>query len=319
MKQLLTGLLLGLAAWAVQAQTYPQRPVTVIVPFPPGGGTDMAARLLAQKLSARWGQPVQIENRSGVAGLVGAESVARARPDGYTLLMGNLGTQAINPSLYGNMPYDPERAFVPVSLVAELPMVLVVNPGVPARTAAEFVALARSRPGQLAYSSSGSGGAPHIVAELFKQATQTFILHMPYRGGGPAVADLLEGRVQLSFITVLEASTRIKSGKLRALAVSSDRRVPAIPEVPTLAESVAPGFNAISWNGLLAPADTPRELVERIAADVREVLAQADTRRRVVELGGVPMGSTPAQFGQLIDEERKRYARIIREHRIKLD
>src|SRR6218665_1952483 len=260
MKQLLTGLLLGLAAWAVQAQTYPQRPVTVIVPFPPGGGTDMAARLLAQKLSARWGPPVQIDNRSGAARLVGAESVARARPDGYTLLMGNLGTQAINPSLYGNMPYDPERAFVPVSLVAELPMVLVVNPGVPARTAAEFVALARSRPGQLAYSSSGSGGAPHIVAELFKQATQTFILHMPYRGGGPAVADLLEGRVQLSFITVLEASTRIKSGKLRALAVSSDRRVPAIPEVPTLAESVAPGFNPISWNRLLAPADTPREL-----------------------------------------------------------
>lgn len=311
---------LALAA-AAQAQgvAWPTHPVTMVVPFPPGGGTDTGARIVAQKLSLKWGQQVIVENKGGAAGQIGADMVAKAKPDGYTILMGNVGTQAINPSLYPKMPYDADRAFAPISLVAELPLAMMVNPGVPAKTAQEFVALAKSQPGKLSYSSSGSGGAPHLAAELFKQASATFILHVPYRGGGPAISDLLAGHVQLSFMTVLEASGHIKSGRLRALAVTSDKRVAALPDVPTLAESVAPGFNSISWIGLLAPAGTPAAIVDKISADVRDVIAADDVKSRLVELGGVPYTNTPAQFAQLIDTDRKRYALIIRDRKITLD
>ena len=193
------------------AQTYPSRMVTLVVPFPPGGGTDTGARIIAEQLSKRWGQTVVIDNKGGAAGQIGADLVAKAKPDGYTLLLGNIGTQAINPSLYPRMPYNPDTAFSPISLLAELPLAMMVNPAVPANTAAEFIALAKSRPGQLSYSSAGAGGAPHLVAEMFKEQTRSFILHVPYRGGGPAIADLLAGHVQLSFMTVLEASGHIKA------------------------------------------------------------------------------------------------------------
>jgi len=312
------GLVMAAAAQA-QGVAWPTRPVTMVVPFPPGGGTDTGARIVAQKLSLKWGQQVIVENKGGAAGQIGADMVAKAKPDGYTILMGNVGTQAINPSLYTKMPYDADRAFAPISLVAELPLAMMINPGVPAKTAQEFVALAKSQPGKLSYSSSGSGGAPHLAAELFKQASGTFILHVPYRGGGPAISDLLAGHVQLSFMTVLEASGHIKSGKLRALAVTSDKRVAALPDVPTLAESAAPGFNSISWIGLLAPAGTPATVVEKISADVRDVIAADDVKSRLVELGGVPHTNTPAQFAQLIDTDRKRYALIIRDRKITLD
>ena len=261
------------SAPALAQQSFPSRPVNLVVPFPPGGGTDTGARILAEQLSKRWGQPVVVENKGGAAGQIGADSVAKAKPDGYTLLLGNIGTQAINPSLYAKLPYDADKAFAPVSLVAELPLAMMVNPALPAKTASEFIALAKSKPGQLSYSSSGSGSAPHLAAEIFKDQTGTFVLHVPYRGGGPAIADLLAGHVQLSFMTVLEASGHIKGGKLRALAVTGDKRVQALPDVPTLAESVVPGFNAISWIGLLAPAGTPPDVVDKIAADVRAVLA----------------------------------------------
>lgn len=309
---LLTG---GLA----QAQAYPARPVTLVVPFPPGGGTDTGARLIAQKLSARWGQQVVVDNKGGAAGQIGADLVAKAKPDGYTILMGNIGTQAINPSLYPKLPYDADKAFAPISLVAELPLAMMVNPAVPAKTAQEFVALARSQPGRLSYSSSGAGGAPHLAAEMFKLGTGTFILHVPYRGGGPAISDLLAGHVQLSFMTVLEASGHVKSGKLRALAVTSRQRVPALPDVPALAEGTVPGFDSISWIGLLAPAATPREIVEKISADVREIVASDEVKNRLVELGGVPRANTPAQFAQMIEADRKRYAQIIRERKITVD
>ncbi len=312
-------LLLASAAALAQPAAFPTRPVTLVVPFPPGGGTDTGARLIAQKLSARWGQQVVVENKGGAAGQIGADLVAKAKPDGYTLLMGNIGTQAINPSLYPRLPYDADKAFAPISLVAELPLAMMVNPGVAAKTAQEFIALARSQPGRLSYSSSGAGGAPHLAAELFKQGSETFILHVPYRGGGPAISDLLAGHVQLSFMTVLEASGHVKAGKLRALAVTGDKRVAALPEVPTLAESVLPGFNAISWIGLLAPAATPREVIEKISADVRELVASDEVAARLNELGGVPHANTPAQFAKMIDTDRQRYARIIRERKITVD
>jgi len=315
MKKLLPLLLAVLAAGAC-AQSWPAHPVTIVVPFPPGGGTDTGARIVAEQLSRKWGQTVVVDNRGGAAGMIGADFVAKARPDGYTLLMGNIGTQSINPSLYPKMNYDADKAFAPVGMVAELPLAMMVNPAVPAKNVREFVALARSQPGKLTYSSSGAGGGPHLAAEMFKDATGSYILHVPYRGGGPAIADLLAGHVQLSFMTVLEASGQIKAGKLRALAVTSDKRVSALPDVPTLAESGLPGFNSISWIGLLAPAATPRDLVEKISADLREVLARDEVKDKLVQLGAVPAGGTPAQFATLIDNDRKRYARIIREHKI---
>lgn len=320
MKRTLIAMALTLAAgWAVAQSGWPARPVTLVVPFPPGGGTDTGARILAEQLSRKWGQPVIVDNKGGAAGMVGAEFVAKAKPDGYTLIMGNIGTQSINPSLYPKMNYDAAKGFAPISLVAELPLAMMVNPSVPAKSVQEFIALAKSEPGKLSYSSSGAGGAPHLAAEMFKDATGTDLLHVPYRGGGPAVADLLAGHVQTSFMTVLEASGHLKSGKLRALGVTSERRVRALPEVPTLAESGLPGFNSISWIGLLAPAGTPKEAVEKISADVREVIAKPEVNARLAELGAVPMGSTPAEFGKLIDNDRERYAKIIRERNIKAD
>jgi tripartite-type tricarboxylate transporter receptor subunit TctC len=319
MKHLPFAALLLLALNAAAQTSFPTRPVTLVVPFPPGGGTDTGARLVAQKLSAKWGQQVVVENKGGAAGQIGADLVAKARPDGYTILMGNIGTQAINPSLYKKLPYDADTAFAPISLVAELPLAMMVNPGVAAKTAPEFIALAKAQPGRLSYSSSGAGGAPHLAAEMFKQATGTFIVHVPYRGGGPAVSDLIAGHVQLSFMTVLEASGHIKAGKLRALAVTSAQRVSALPEVPALAEGAVPGFNSISWIGLLAPAGTPRDIVEKISADVRDLIASDEVKNRLVELGGVPRANTPAQFAQMIDADRKRYAEIIRERKITLD
>ena len=308
----------GLVA-AAFAQAYPSRPVTLVVPFPPGGGTDTGARLVAEQLSRRWGQPVVVENKGGAAGQIGADAVAKAKPDGYTLLLGNIGTQAINPSLYAKLPYDPDTAFAPVSLLAELPLAMMVNPAVPAKTAAAFVALAKAQPGALSYSSSGPGGAPHLTAEMFKDQTGTFVLHVPYRGGGPAIADLLAGHVQLSFMTVLEASGHIKAGKLRALAVTGDKRVAALPDIPTLGETVAPGFNAISWIGLLAPGGTPPDTVEKISADLRAVMTDDAVKARFAALGGVPRTTTPKEFSQLIQADRARYAQIIRGKKITVD
>jgi tripartite-type tricarboxylate transporter receptor subunit TctC len=301
------------------AQTYPAKSVTLVIPFPPGGGTDTGGRILAEQLSKKWGQPVVVENKGGAAGQIGADMVAKAKPDGYTLLLGNIGTQAINPSLYPKMSYDPDTAFAPISLVAELPLAMMVNPSVPAKTANEFIALAKSKPGQYSYSSAGPGGAPHLAAEMFKDQTGTFILHVPYRGGGPAIADLLAGHVQLSFMTVLEASGHIKAGKLRALAVTGNQRVSAFPDVPALNEQVLPGFNAISWLGLLAPAGTPAALIEKISVDVRTIMADESVKARFVNLGGVPHANTPSEFSKLIADDRQRYAKIIRAKKITAD
>ena len=315
-QRLFIWVMFGLLTGAVAAQTFPSRPVTLVIPCPPGGGTDTGGRILAEQLSKRWGQTVVVENKGGAAGQIGADWVAKSKPDGYTLLLGNIGTQAINPSLYPKMPYDPDVAFAPISLVAELPLALMVHPAVAAKNASEFIALAKSKPGQLSYSSSGAGGAPHLAAEMFKDQTGTFIVHVPYRGGGPAIADLLAGHVQLSFMTVLEASGHIKAGKLNALAVTGSKRVSALPEVPTLNEQVLPGFNAISWLGLLAPAGTPTSIVDKISADVRSIMNDEAVKSRFVNLGGVPHASTPQELAQLISQDRQRYAKIIQMKKI---
>ncbi len=313
-----TGLAI-LVGTAVQAQTYPQQSVTLIVPFPPGGGTDTGARLLAQKLSDRWGQQVIVDNKPGAAGIVGLEIASKAKPDGYTIVMGNIGTQAINQSLYKKLPYNSDTAFTPITLVAELPLVLVVNPSTSAKTTAELIALAKTKPGELTYSTSGNGSSMHLAAALFENQAGLKFTHVPYKGGGPAIQDLIGGHVSMSFATVLETSGQIKSGKLRAIAVTSDKRSPALPDVPTAAESGLPGYNSISWIGLLAPAGTPQPIVDKIAADVNAVLTEPATRQQFIDQGAIPVGSTPAQFKALIHADRARYGKIIVEKDIKLE
>ncbi len=310
---------LALAANPALAQAYPTRPVTIVVPFSPGGGSDTGARMLAQKLSEKWGQSVVVENKAGAAGMVGAEYASKAKPDGYTLLVGNIGTQAINGSLYKKMSYDPVNGFAPVSLIAELPLVMLVHPSVPARTPQELIAHVKANPGKVSYSSSGAGSSLHLAAELFQAQSGTQLLHVPYKGSGPAMADLLAGHVNMSVTTVLESSAQVKSGKVRPIAMTGSSRSSALPDVPTLAESALPGFNSISWIGLLAPAGTPDTLVEKISADVREVMASDELKRRYIEQGAVPAPNTPAQFRALIENDRKRYAQIIRDKGITVD
>jgi tripartite-type tricarboxylate transporter receptor subunit TctC len=299
-----------------RAEPFPSRAVTLVVPFPPGGGTDTGSRLVATRLAQRWGQPVIVENKPGAAGMVGADYVSKAKPDGYTLMMGNIGTQSINPSLYRKMPYNPDGAFAPVTLVAELPLVMLAGPAVTAKTAKEIIALARANPGKVTYSSSGPGGSMHLAGALFEKATNTELLHVPYKGGGPAITDLIAGHVDISFATILESSGHVKAGRLRAIAATSDKRSPALPEVPTLAETDIPGFNTGSWIGIVAPAGTPREIVDKIARDVREVVSSPEVRDAFVAQGATPVGGTPAQFAALIENDRKRYAQIIRERNI---
>ena len=327
MKRLALGIIGGalvacasLAPIALAQGNYPTRTVTMIVPFPPGGGTDVGARLVAQKLSQKWGQSVVVENRGGAAGIVGMDAAAKAKPDGYTIVMGNVGTTAINGSLYkSKMPYDPDTAFTPISLVADLPLVLLVNPGLPWKMPADLIREAKAAPDKFTFASSGAGGAPHLAAEIFQSMAAVKLTHVPYKGGGPAVTDLLAGHVNMLFATVLEAAGQVRSGKLRALAVTSKTRSPALPDVPTLADSGVPGYESGSWIGLLAPKGTPVEIVEKIAADVRAVLQEEDTRKTLVDQGALPRALAPAQFGALIDEDKKRYATIIADKNIKLD
>jgi tripartite-type tricarboxylate transporter receptor subunit TctC len=321
---------IALATWAHSpafaqadaAANYPSRAVTIVVPFPPGGGTDVGARLVAQKLSVKWGQPVVIDNKGGAAGMLGADVVAKAKPDGYTLLVGNVGTQSVNPALYKKMSYDPDTAFAPVSMIAELPLVLLVNPGLPFKTVKDLVAQAKAEPGKLSYASSGSGGAPHLATEILQKSAGISLLHVPYKGGGPAVSDLMAGHVNMLFATVLESIGHVKSGKLRGLAVSSASRSPALPDMPTVAESGIAGlsgFDTGSWIGMLAPAGTPQVIVDKLSNDVREVLKQVDTRQTLINQGATPLGTTPAAFKARIDADRQRYGRVIHDSGITVE
>jgi tripartite-type tricarboxylate transporter receptor subunit TctC len=303
----------SLGAPVLAQEQYPTRVVSIIVPFPPSGGTDTGARWIAQKLSERWGQSVVVENKPGAGGVIGADHVARAKPDGHTLLMGNLQTQAVNPSLHKTIPYNANTAFTAISLVAELPLVLLVHPTVEAKSPKELIALAKRKPGELTYSSSGSGGSTHLAASLFENAAGVKLLHVPYKGGGPAMQDLIAGHVNLTFLTVLESTPHIKSGKVRALAVTSNARSPALPELPTIAESAIPGYNSISWIGLVAPAGTPKNVIDKVAKDVGEVMATAEMKEKFIGQGAIPVGSAPAQFQSLIDADRQRYAKLIAE------
>ena len=309
----------ALSAHAQSAAPYPSRAVTVVVPFPPGGGTDVGARLVAQKLSLKWGQPVIVENRGGAAGRVGAELVAKAKPDGYTLLVGNVGTQSVNPALYKKMPYDPDKAFAPIGMIAELPLVMLVTPSLPWKNVKDVVEAAKNDPGKITFASSGAGGAPHLAGEIFQQASGTKMLHVAYKGGGPAALDLMAGHVNIYFGTVLESVGHVKSGKLKGLGVTSANRSPALQELPTIAESGFAGFDTGSWIGMLAPAGTPASIINKISADLREVLALPDTQNTLITQGATPWPMTPEQFSQRIKSDQARYGRIIADNNLSAD
>ena len=317
--QVLWTLALSLSCLGAGAQTWPTKPVTIIVPFVAGGGTDIGTRIVAQRLSQLWGQSVLVDNRGGAGGNVGLEIAARAKPDGYTLLTGNVGTQSINPTLYKKLNYNPDTSFIPIGLFAELPFVLAVSTTLPAKNVKELVALAKAEPGKLTYASSGNGGSPHLSAETFKIVTGTQILHIPYKGGGAAMIDLISGNVNMIFVSVLETSAHIKAGKLRALAISSKNRVAALPEVPTLEEAGITGAESGSWLGLLAPIDTPKAIVDKISQDLQQVLAMADVQQQLMAQGALAKGGTQADFSQLIANDRKRYAKIILDNKLSVD
>ena len=307
------------SVYAQALENYPTRPVTIVVPFPPGGGTDVGARLVAQKLSLKWGQPVIVENRGGAAGRLGADVVAKAKPDGYTLLVGNVGTQSVNPALYKKMPYDPDKAFAPIGMIAELPLVMLVTPALPWQNVKDVVEAAKKEPGKITFASSGAGGAPHLAGEIFQQASGTKMLHIAYKGGGPAALDLMAGHVNIYFGTVLESVGHVKSGKLKGLGVTSASRSPALPELPTIAESGYAGFDTGSWIGMLAPAGTPAAIVNKVSADLREVLALPDTKNTLITQGATPWPMTPEQFAARINSDRQRYGKIIQENNLTAD
>jgi tripartite-type tricarboxylate transporter receptor subunit TctC len=292
--------------------TYPAHPVRVVVPFPAGGTTDILARAVAQRFTEAFGQPFIVDNRPGAGGNIGAELVAKSAPDGYTLVMGTVGTHAINPSLYTNMPYDHVKDFTPVFLVAGVPNVLEVNPAVPAHTVAELVAYAKANPGKLNFASSGSGTSIHLSGELFKTMTGVSMQHVPYKGSAPALQDLLGGQVQLMFDNLPSSMALIKAGKLRALAVTSAHRSAALPDLPTIAESGYPAFEASSWFGLLAPAGTPAAIVNKLNAEGNQWLASADAKDKLLAQGAIAAGGSPEDFARHIATETVKWAKVVK-------
>src|SRR5439155_15913660 len=292
---------------------YPARPIRMVVPFPPGGPTDIVARPIAQKLSEQLSQQVIVDNRGGAGGNIGAESVARAAPDGYTLLMGTVGTQAINPALYKKLTYDPTRDLVPVALVAAAPVALVVHPSVGAKSVKELLALASAKPGRLTFGSAGSGTPGHLTGEMFKSATAASLVHVPYKGSAPAVSDLIGGQIGLMFDPVQSVLPHIRAGRIQALAVSSARRSGALPDVPTLQEAGVQGVETTAWWGLLAPAKTPREVIARLSAEAQRVVQTADLRERLGAVGIEPMGLGSEAFAEFQKAELSKWGRAVRE------
>jgi len=311
-------ILLSVAAASVLAQGYPDKPLKLVVPFPPGGPTDIVGRLVAPKLAEGIGQPVVVENRPGAGGTVGSTAVARAPADGYTLLYGST-TLAIAPSLYRDLAYDPRTAFAPISLVSRGPIIAAVNAQLPAKTLKDFIALAKSSPGGINYGSAGSGTPPHLAAELFKTVAGVDLVHVPYKGGGPAVSDLAGGQVQVCFEGLPTLLPHIKSGKVRALAITGAKRDPALPEVPTFAEAGLPGYDANFWNGLVAPAGTPAEVIARLNSVLVQALATPEVHAALVRLGLEAAGTTPQQFGDFIAAEIDKWARVVKASGAKID
>ena len=302
---------------AAQPQAYPAKPVRMVVGFPPGGGTDILARIVAQKLSEAWGQQVVVENRPGASATIAANVVAKAPPDGYTLSMGQLTPNAIAPALMADLPYDPARDFVPIILVGTSPNVLVVSPAVSAKNLGEVVALARASPGKVTYASSGSGSLQHIAAELFSATAGVKIVHVPYKGSSQAIVDLLSGQVDVNFDSIPAVMQHVKAGKLRALAVTSAKRASGLPDIPTIAESGYPDYDLTTWWGLFAPAGTPPAIVAKVHADTVTVLQNAEVRERFASVSVDPGGGSAQQFADLVARDIAKYRKLVTQLQIK--
>ena len=297
---------------AVCGQQYPTKPVRLIVPFAPGGSTDITARILAQKLGDAWRHQVIVDNRAGAGGNIGAEAVTRAAPDGYTLLLATTGVMSINMYLYRTLSYDAARDLAPVTQIGALPLILVVHPSLPAKSVKDVIAIAKAKPGALTYASSGVGGATHMTAELFRMMAGVDLVHVPYKGSGQAMVDLISGQVPMAFDQITSSLPHVESGKLRALAVTSARRFDSVPRLPTVAEAGVPGYEAISWNGIAAPAGVATAILSRVQVDTARVLQQPDIRERFAKDGIEPVGSTPEQFAAHIRSEREKWGKVVR-------
>ena len=291
----------------------------MVIAFPPGGGTDIVGRIVAQKLSEAFGQQVVPDNRGGAAGQIGTEIVAKAPPDGYTVLMAHIAALAILPSLVPKLPYDPVKDFAPVSLAAIAPNLLVVHPSLPVRHVKDLVALAKARPGQLQFSSVGSGTIQHIAGEMFKLQAKVNMLHVPYKGAGQSIIDLVAGQIHMDFGTIPPALPHVKSGRLRPIAVTSEKRFSLLPEIPTIAESGLPGFDMSTWWGLVAPGGASKDVVARLHAETAKLLRQPDVKEKLANVGAEPVGNTPDEFGAFIRAERSKYAKVVKDAQIKLD
>lgn len=313
------GLLLACGAQAQAPGAFPNKPIKIIVGFPAGGPLDAHARLMAERLGALLGQPIIVDYKAGAGGTVGADFVAKSDPDGYTLLLANTGTMVINPALYPRNPYVTLRDFAPVARTAMQPLALVVNPSVPAKNLAEFIALVKKSPGKFNYGSAGNGGISHLVPEMFKQATGAYIVHIPYRGSAPAFTDLIGGQVQMMAESVPQAAQYVRQGRLRALAVTSRERNPALPDTPTMIEAGLKNFEVVGFYGMLAPANTPKPIVDRLAAAFKATLETADIRSKMVAQGADPAFLGPEEFRTFLAAEMPRWAKAVKESGAKLD
>jgi tripartite-type tricarboxylate transporter receptor subunit TctC len=315
----LGGALLIAATQFALAQAYPSRPIRIVVPFPPGGTSDILSRTIGQKLSEEWGQPVITDNRPGAAGNIASEVVAKSKGDGYTLYINTVGTHAINPAIYTKLSFDPIRDFTAVTNLVNLPSILLVHPSVPATSVKELIALAKKRPGDLTYSSAGSGAQPHLTAEMFKTMTGVNLVHVPYKGAAPQMVALIAGEVALTFATAPSGVPLAKNRQARAIGVTSARRIPALPDVPTITEAGVPGYVAVGWNGMVGPAGIPGPVLDKLHATVVKIVRTPEVNNKLVGLGAEPATSTPGEFAALMKAEIVKWAKAVRDSGARLD
>lgn len=308
----------GFAAANAFAQAYPNKPIRLIVPFPPGGGNDVIARIVGQKLGERLGQSVIIDNRGGSNGIIGLQALAQAAPDGYTIGVGAAGPMAVNPSLYEKLSYDPVKDFAPITNMVIFPLMLVTHPSLPAKNVRELIALAKAKPREIFYASPGSGNSGHLAGELFNSLAQVQTTHVPYKGQGPAVTDLLGGQVQMLYSSIPSILPYVQQGRLNGLAVGSAKRLATLPNIPTIAETV-PGYEAYSWVGMIAPANTPRDIVTRLNREIVDILKQKDVEEKLNQQGALPVGDSPEQFSSYISAEIRKWGAIVKSANIKVD
>ena len=302
----------------IHAQTYPNKVIRIVVPYPPGGGADITARPIAQMLSERWGQPVVIENRGGASGMIGADIVAKAPPDGYTIMVSASAEVALNVALFPKMPYDPVRDFAPITLATVTPLALVVHPSVPVKSVKEYIAFAEAKPGSLTFGSAGTASPHHFAGEWLKMLTKIDIVHVPYKGMAPAIIDLLGGQIPSGFVTLLPALQHVKAGKLRALAVTTPQHALLLPDVPTLAETL-PGFDISQWNAVWAPAGTPKDVLDKLSTEIRRIVQSPDYKARMLEQGSEAIGNSPSELAAFQKAEIDKYRKIAQQANIRAD